>query len=330
MPYTRLMRTLAVSLTLALGSVAFGSFDLMLLGDNSTPGASRVMRYDPVHGVHLGYFGQGFLNTTVADIAVDRVTNRAFVLQSNGGVRVFNYSTGDFIDGFQAAGFMGAITYDSTSSRLTVGNGMGEGTTPARAYDANSFAEVATFTNNYFSTAPLRRPGTSWYASYGIDLAVANQMALRHGLSGGTAIGGSLAGPYSSGVTPREAIFTADNRLMGIVTNSGANTTQLWTIATDDAGFVGSTTVSSSIFTSFQNADIANGHGNLAYILVGSSILQYHTGMNQVIGTQTISGSSFQGMTVVVAPEPNSIVAMVAGVGVLNRRRKALPKIRKG
>ncbi len=322
MPYTRGMRTLAVSFALVLGSVAFASFDLMLLGDNTTAGAQRVMRYDPVNRVQLGYFGQGFLNAPVADIAVDRFTNRAFVLQSNGGVRVFNYSTGDFIDGFETNSFMGAITYDSTYNRLTVGNGSGEGTSQAKAYDASSFMVVATFTGSYFSTAPLRRPGTSWYASFGIDLGVTNVLALQHSFSGGPAIDSSFVGAYSSGNTPREAIFTADNRLMGIATNSGANTTQLWTIATDASGFVGATNIGLSIYSSSQNADIANGHGNLAYILVGSTILTYHTGLNQVMGTQAISGTSYQGMAVVIAPEPGTMIALVAGVGALLRRRR--------
>ena len=187
------MRSFALTLALLSGSAAFASFDLMLLGDNTTAGSERVIRYDPVNRVQLGSFGQGFLNAAVSDVAVDQSTNRAFVLQVNGGVRVFNYSTGAFIDGFTLpSSNYGAIGFDAASNRITFGHGGGSGVSPGRVYDASTFGLAADLAGTFMATAPLRRPGTSWYASYGIDLAITNHIAYRHSITGGAPLSLSL------------------------------------------------------------------------------------------------------------------------------------------
>ncbi len=318
------MRAFALIAALLVTAASHASFDLMLLGDNSTAGSERVIRYDPVNRVQLGSFGQGFLNAAVADVAVDGATGRAFVLQVNGGVRVFNYNTGDFIDGFTLSGSYGAIAFDSTSNRITFGQGGGNGITPGKVYDANTLSLAADLTGTFMATAPLRRPGTSWYASYGIDLAVANHIAYRHSITGGAPLSSTTITSFASSSSPREAIFTADNRLMGVLPGGGG--IQLWSIGTDASGFVGSHTTTTVPATFANNLDIANGHGNLAYILNGSSVLSYHTGLNQVMGTQTLASSTYQGMAVVVAPEPGTMLALAGGVlALLRKRRKVKP-----
>ncbi|MCC7103157.1 MAG: PEP-CTERM sorting domain-containing protein [Fimbriimonadaceae bacterium] len=315
------MRTLAVSLALVLGSVAFASFDLMLLGDNTTAGAQRVMRYDPVNRVVLGSFGSGFIGGDITSIAVDQVGGRAFVA-TGGLVKVFNYNTGAFLDAFSSS--YGDIEYDAGLNRLTVANGTGSGSDPVRVYDGSTYTELATLTDRYYSTAAIRRPGTSWYASFGLPANAATVNAIRNSLAGGSPLPFDAIGPsWSSTNAPRAAIFTNTNQFMGISADNSTNTTKLWTVDTDTSGFVGGLGVWGSMGAYAANANIANGHGSLAYLLMGTNLVTYHTGLQTVLGTQSLGFSSnIRGMAVVIAPEPGTMIALAAGVGALLRRRR--------
>lgn len=315
------MRTLAVSLAVVLASVAFGSFDLMLLGDNSVAGQERVMRYDPVNRVVLGSFGTGFINSDITSIAVDQVGGRAFVA-GGGMVKVFNYNTGAFLEAFQSG--YGDIEYDSGLNRITGAHGAGSGSVPGQAYDATSFAGVATLTDRYYSTAALRRPGTNWYASFALPGSATTVNAVQNSLVGGTPIATDVVGPtWGGGNAPRAAIFTNQNQLMGISADVTANVTRLWTVDTNTSGFVGGIGVWGSMGAYASNANIANGHGNLAYLLMGTDLVSYHTGIGTIMGTQSLSFSSnIRGMAVVIAPEPGTILALAGGIAALLRRRR--------
>lgn len=319
------MRTFAVSLALIIGSVAFASFDLMLLGDNTTAGSQRIMRYDPVNKVVLGSFGTGFIDSDVRSIAVDQVGGRAFVQQINGLTKVFNYNTGALLDAFSTP--YGDIEYDAGLNRLTGANGQGSGTSPARAYDGTSLGVVASFVDRWYSTAALRRPGANWYASFGLTSDASTVIAVQNSLAGGSPIGEVLGNAWVNFNAPRAAIFTSGNRLMGISSDSVANTTSLWTVDTNTSGFVGGVGVSGSMGAYALNANIANGHGNLVYMLIGTNLVSYHSGLSSVMGTQSLSFSSnIRGMAVVIAPEPGTMLALAGGIAALLRRRKSPSK----
>lgn len=323
-PYNADMKRVCLGLIVAVAANANASFDLMLLGDNTTPGQQRVMRYDPVNRVELGSFGAGFLNDDVVDIAVDKASGRAFVLTSFGSVRAFNYNTGEFLDGFSAGASFDAISFDSSQNRLTFGNGVGGGTSPGFIYDATTFAPLPSLAGRFISTAPLRRAGTNWYASFAYMSDSITLGAVRHSIAGGPPLGSDVVGPaWANFNAPRHAIFTSDQRLMGISSNANANSVNLWTIGTDVNGYTTGVNVGTSLGVDNSNVHIVNGHGNLAYILMGSTITAYHTGMNSTLGSQTLSFSSnIRGMAIVLAPEPGTLMAFAFGGFAWIRKRR--------
>ncbi len=320
---------LAVSMVVVTGT-AQASFDLMLLGDNTTAGSQRVVRYDPINRVVLGSFGTGFLNENVADIDVDPATGRAFVLQSGGGVRVFNYNTGELLAAFTTNSFYGDIAFDSATDTVILANGFGSNTAPPRAYNTSNGTIATTFAFRLTATAPLRRSGSTWYGAFAESATGTTANAVRYSTSGSVLSGEVTGLSTAPGNFPRHSIFASDGRMMGIASRSGDNTTTLWSIPSNISGFTVTTiTVSASIAPYFSNSNIVNGHGQLVYLLNGSSLISYHTGVNAVLGSQSLgfaSATNIRGMAIVLAPEPGTLVALGLGAAALLRRRRRTEK----
>lgn len=317
------MRTITIALGICCVGLASASFDLMLLGDNTTGGAQRVVRYDPVNRVVLGSFGTGFLNGNIQDIAVDMSTNQAYVLDNLGTIRVFDYYTGDFLRMAYVSNNYNQISFDSVSNRVLVSNvsgGLGNG---ARAY-STSLNGVLDFTpeTQVYGTLSRRNDG-EYYAYWDIipgapGILVPRMFDVTTGLASGTASSTAPAGIM------RSALIGNDDKFYGL--NSNGSSLSLYSCDSTASGLSGNATWIMGLgTTAFTNQKMVWGHGNTAYILDGNIVSSYYSGVG-VAGTQTLSfatGTNIRGMALVIAPEPGQFVALGLGLcGLILRRRK--------
>lgn len=320
------MRLLVLSLSVAVSAVASASFDLMLVGDNTSAGTNgaRLMRYDPQTGAQLGYFGQGFLTGYVGGITVDRASGRAFV-QNSSYITVFNYNTGAYIGRASQTYGLASIAYNASTDRLTTGYGRGNGfsITPLFNGDLTLLGNLA---GRYTSTAPLIKPGTSTYFSW--DIASGPQDV--------RAAAQNTAFSITSTVNVGHVIFSS-NQDSGSYASAFygdyfygmaylGTTFSLLRVSTNATGFTGTVANIANIpSATLGNADMAAGHGDLIYMRTGNTIHMYSASTNTFMGQQTLPGiaaANVSGMALIIAPEPGTWAALGLGAIALMRRRR--------
>jgi len=306
----------------SLFSSAQATFDMMLLGDNTTAGNQRVVRYDPINRVVLGSFGQGFLNENIVDVAVDQATSRAFVLQQNGGVRVFNYNTGDYLNAFTVSSLYNTLSFEPGSQNLYFAEGNGSVATPARVY--NTAGTILGGYTTSLATASVRHPsGSSFFASWGLNGT--GITAVRHtSATGGTPTFSTAAYTFAVGNAPLHGLFV-DNFFLGLA-KIGTDL-RIYSNLTDPGNFVGGPVILYDLGAASGTAyDMANGHGTLVYVLDGNKISTVSMGpVITPLGSHTVSfatAANIKGMAMVVAPEPGTLIALGIGIGAMMRKRR--------
>lgn len=321
--YTSRMRAITLALGICCVGLASASFDLMLLGDNTTAGAQRVVRYDPVNRVVLGSFGTGFFNSNIQDIAVDMSANRAYVLDSLGYVRTFDYYTGEFLQMNYVTANYNQITFDSVSGRVLFSSISGPLGLVGKAY-TTTFSSAQNYSPNYGVYGNMaRRTDGNYYAYWDLNPSTTSFLVPRMF----NVTTGVSSGVNSSSVglgTIRGSLIGNDGRFYGLHLNSG--NLNLYYCNTSFSGLVGGAGLMVGLGgTTFDNQDMVWGHGNVGYILDGNEISTYYGGMG-IAGTQTLSfatGANIRGMALVIAPEPGQFVALGVGLcGLFLRRRK--------
>lgn len=317
------MRAILVALGICCVGFASASFDLMLLGDNTTAGAQRVVRYDPVNRVVLGSFGTGFFNGSIQDIAVDMSTNRAYVLDSGGYVRTFDYYTGDLLQMSYVTSNYNQISFDTVSNRVLFSNASGPLSLPAKAY-TTTFSTVQNYAPSYGVYGNMaRRTDGNYYAYWDLNPGTSSIIVPRMFNVTTGAVSGS--GSSSAGVgAMRGTVIGNDNRFYGLHLSGG--NLNLYFCNTNSSGIIGGAALMMGLGgTTFDNQDMAWGHGNVGYILDGNEISTYYSGVG-IAGTQTLSfatGANIRGMALVIAPEPGEFLALGVGLcGLILRRRK--------
>lgn len=318
------MKGFALIAALSLMGIARASFDLMLVGDNTTAGAQRVVRYDPVNRIVLGSFGGGFINDNIVDIAVDSVSSTAFVLQENGSLRQFNYNTGDFIKEFAVGSSSDSVEFLSDVGLLTFGGVVSSGTSPSRTYTVNG--GIVGVYNGFASTPLYKSPLANWYANWGIDDGVTGINAKQYSLGQGTPLSTSatVSGWSPPGLrSPGAGFFLGDGNFYAVVSRNGV--TEIWRQGANAFGFVGTTSTINNVGATVNSwVDAVRGHGNLSYILNGSTLTSYQGTTNTILGTQTLTfatAPNIRGMAIVLAPEPAPIFAIVLGLAAIASRR---------
>ncbi len=302
---------------------AYASFDMMLLGDNTTAGAQRVQRYDPINRINLGTFGQGFINSTIQDITVDQANNTAYVLESAGVIKAFNYNSGDYLGGFTVNVLFDSAGFDSNNGRLLIGSGFGGNVTPGRVIDLSgvtllSLGGFASYGN------PSKKPGENWYGLWTRNAGSTAIVARQYSSTTGANLGSSLDGPLLATAIPRNSIFAQDGRFLGLSITSG--NLDLYSADSTVSGFSSAPTLLNNFgATTNANVDMVNGHGSLIYILNGTSLIGYDTSFNSTLGTNTLTfatAANIRGMAIVVAPEPGSMIAIGMGIFAIAKRKK--------
>lgn len=305
--------------------VSHASFDLMLFGENPVGGMARVTRYDPISRRALGSFGESFIPGSVSSIAVDPATGTAFVASNAGAVTKFNYNTGEYLGAFGMNTFFGGFAYDTRSNLLMGGYGNGSGVSPGRGFNVNTGASIWTFTSGFTSTPPLLRPGTSTYFTWGLNGSPLATVANTYASGGGSATNTSASAyVWTSSEAMRASAFVGD-QFYGVMTDGAQN--RLYRVGTTTTGFSGPPgQVMAFGGAASPNLGIVNGHADLLYLKSGNQLNLYSTATGMTLGTQTLpfgTASSVQGMAIVLAPEPGTMIALGLGLAALVRRRRS-------
>jgi hypothetical protein len=307
------MRTVAAVLCLSLvgiPAISMASFEMALITD-STKGV--VHRYDLDTGAYLGSFGNGDLVGTQA-IAIDQSRQWAFVGTGTtaGGIGIYNYNTGELIaSSDQVAGTSPDMAFNGIYGLLAgqTGNSM------TRLPDVPFPGGVA----NYVAPSPITGVGIDSSGNV-FGYAASTNVIYRWAPLGGAVTGSALLSGGGSGIAVKgDRILQVGNDL----TVRNINAANFGT----STGFTPST-----VFT--QGIDVDFGHAGTAWALGisgGTPRLQRYRlnsgGLGPFYDAFGLPRSLSQvttatGLAIVVAPEPGTMFALAAGLGVLAKRRR--------
>lgn len=306
-----------------------GSYELLAVVDQS----NRVIRrFDPISGNSLGTFGSGYLTSPSG---IQLRNGLAYVLDHSGAaalgnarVKVFNYSTGLFLQSSPLSAAWGFAWNDSTLKL--------EGTSYAVS-DANPFNGSSYVTVYDSSGNPLVYQGGVNAPSpviYSSELSA-------NGLIRYRSFNGSIAWLTSSQTT-------FSNALTGTVVSAGINSQLLRVDSTLYAlnstnslirrfsiagnGALSETgTIALPGFQANSLRGLARGHGNTLYVsgqdgttVTSARILKLDGLTGDLYNAITLPGvGAVRSMDTVIAPEPGTLLAMGVGLAALARRRRA-------
>ncbi|MBL8048476.1 MAG: PEP-CTERM sorting domain-containing protein [Chthonomonas sp.] len=293
---------------------------------------NRIHRWDPENAVSLGSFS---VQAPMTDIAVNQSANEVYALVRSGstsGVLRYNYNTGNYIGTTILSGSYGTarkiqytragellVSYDRDVVRFDPSTGFQVGS--ALYYGDRRFIPSggATLLNNGLYAIASDSDGTFWSSDFLLNFNPSNVLV------------------SSVGMGPQ-----AETSLKDIVGNSSGS-------AAIASYTVNSTHYFSRYYTTPSGVAAANvsveltgstvalsgaewGHGERAYGMYYSNGALYCLPMEMSLGlagtAQTLPGfqystNYYRGSAIVVAPEPSSMLAVFAGLGLLIRRRKA-------
>jgi hypothetical protein len=316
------MRTRFVFLCLGLGCAAtsaFASFELVMVGDSTT---GKVHRFDGISGSYLGAFGEGEVTST-SEIAAHVGSDTCFIRNSTSGlIYRYNYNTGEFMGA--TPGVSGAYF-----SILSDGTFLTVSTTLMRRYN-QSGTLLETF---------LPPTGGAFIQDRGFAAQLSNGRIIAHatnsaGTKGFTSyvLGIAFAGPFTGYTSSGNNVggISASGLSIAFKGNFGTDLSSSWTF--NAAGNLTGNADNSSLPLVLSSAtDTAFGHANRYFV---SGINPANAAQGIVARVDGISGGGNRGtfgtsilktpvsITTVVAPEPGTMLALSAGIGLLVRKRR--------
>lgn len=317
------MRTFALlGLLGASFSIATASFDLMLLNryDPST-NFSRIHRYDPVSGAYLGSFASGI---QVTRIAVNPTNSEVYAYDNNNAsIRAYNYNTGAFLRSYFAPTTVTDMVVSPDGTRILHTTG----STAIRSLDLSTGTATTigtgTGTTGFYRLA-LNRDGTLYAAGDTAALSqfdpsgsnyVQSQVATLNGVSSASA-GTQMAIQYPSVGTSLGYVVIGQGSSFGY-NYFGATGNLLNFGGTQSAGQISSMSVMLNSHAGYYGLGVDSLNGSQmrlnSYDLVGVPI------ETKILPSQI--GNPNAG-AIVLAPEPATMIALAAGIGVLARRRR--------
>lgn len=317
------MRTFALlGLLGASFSIATASFDLMLLNryDPST-NFSRIHRYDPVSGAYLGSFASGI---QVTRIAVNPTNSEVYAYDfNNSSIRAYNYNTGAFLRSYFAPTSITDMIVSPDGTRIlhTTGGTVIRGMNLTTGSVSNLV--TGTGTTGFFRLA-LHRNGTlyaagdttslSQFAPSGLNY-VQTQVTTLSGVSSASA-GTQMAIQYPNVGDGLGYITIGQGSSFGY--NYFGSTGNLLNFGgTQPAGQISSMSVMLNSHAGYYGLGVDSLNSSQvrlnAYDVVGVPI------ETKILPSQI--GNPNAG-AIVLAPEPGTMIALAAGIGVLARRRR--------
>ncbi len=324
-----------VALLVGIGSVSFSqaSFELALVMQTVTPSggfASRaITRWDPLSRTALGYFlVTGTSDTVMAlNSSVAGTVDTFGRVGSNLQIRRYNYGTGvltSTINMGVATTVVNDAKYVDSSSLLLAGQ---FGASHAARIYSTAGALVRSFANpagtNFVISAVQDLGGNTFVLSRQAGTTTGFKYTLTSYAAGSSAISNSVVVRDNTTTDLLELVF-ADGH---VAVNLGVLSNRVYYPVTGTAFGTPGTGFGWGVATD----TLAAGHGDLihgfAYEEVNTRMILSTARINSPIGNsyQHIS-STFYGTVydsaIVVAPEPGTLLALGAGVGVLLRRRR--------
>lgn len=309
------MKLYAFLLLATATCAAHASFDLILIADSTN---DVVHRYDGDTGLYLGNFGQGMLINPTG-ISVDHARGICYVGDGVTGMTAFNYSTGQalwtnpsFVNG---RGFSPAPTGTAVTQLFS-------GATTTVAGQRIADPQNSTGVTSYTQTSPSAW-GAGGYDSTGDFVMVSNTFdAMYRWAATGTTLEAFSTGATVTSVSKGDVrgttliALTATGQVQAVDTQSFAVTT----------GETPSVAFTSVIETKFGHDNYAWGLGETAS---GLRLQRYARQLGagsfyHALGSFGITQvGTAEGMAVVLAPEPGTMLALLGGVGLLLRRRRS-------
>ncbi len=304
------LRTSIVLAALAAVASAHASFELLLVADAT---AKCVHRFDSQTGAYFGAFGVGRMNA-VTSMCINQTTNSAYVLEGN-RISSWNYNTGAFQGSYAALAGVTSIGYGGSGRLLEVAPRV---TTLVNASNGGSlvvYNQPKTTMN--FSSAVVLESGVTMFST---SADGSNNSFVQAASPGSTVLGDAISFPAFGGVT-------------GL--SSRASTFALVAPASNYAEFDFNTATYNGVtMTGLVGAtSTAIGHDNQYYVAgknaanTAQGIVLVVDGNGPGITRGTFGNNVLQNpvaMACVVAPEPSSVLVMVAAVGALAVRRPSI------
>jgi len=317
-------RSLVILAALSISAASFASYELALIAADT-----KIIRYDPVNNLMLGSFGENQLGQYYgARLALSPLApNEVHVLNNDGGVRKFDYSTGAYLGGFSAGGIFfgnGPISMDILQNGNYVINGyVSSQTSRIFSPTGTPLATMNPFGSNYV-------PLDSTVASDG-RIYTLNRIN-----TGGTSYNfytftfeanGNYVGfsnvALGVGVDAYHSVTSSGNKVLVTGGSTGYLNASIGSLGT------------SQTYTTPSVASAPTGHRNWAPGHFGQAHgIQSNAGVNRYYAYDPITNSiaprwtmsntdNLNSMVLVVAPEPTSVVALALGALLVLRKRKA-------
>lgn len=300
---------LFLSAVLSTSPIFASSFELLHMYDRAN---NRIVRYDPINRIMLGTYGQGYAQ----DAYSLSVKSDVAMLWDFGGseVHTFSASTGVPIQRFgvdNGSGISSEISAGIAHYNIGTRNATLYSTTGAvlgtlsAAGSATGYSSVFENSTHYFlynaQTTTMRRFRKSDLA---LDLSWNNPNLFNTFLQWDVTTA-TRAGQFQMVLADRNS-----NRISFVnALNGGAQTYNLTNVSVING--------------------LATGHANWVYAAVTTTnsrtqILRINpnTGQATVVLDEPLAAYTIESMSIVIAPEPGTLVALGAGALVLLRRRK--------
>jgi len=298
---------------LSFATAFAGSFDLVLVTDS---GSKNVKRFDGTTGAYLGAFGSGFFTNPQGITIKSGVAHVLDVVSGgNGRVRKFNYSTGEYlgsvtVQGWFLGGFGCNLVIGSDNAYYITASGAG-GTTKS---DMTTGAQLA-----------VRASGVERGIAQGADgrmYVTGTATALYSDTVGFSGFGGWPVGTVAPVSDPYQMVFVGGTRLASA--NVGNDSVTSFTTA---AASLATFSVDSLLD---DPRALGLGHNNVLYaggLVAGSTTNGQIVRMDAFTGDNLgVFGSGIlqnpHSMAVQMAPEPGTMIAIAAGIGLLASRRR--------
>lgn len=297
-------------------AVASASFELMIVTDAST----GFHRYDATTGTYLGSFGNG-QSTGVKATWADLSTNR-FYSMSNAGIRAFNYSTGQYYGLVNVTASANYAENDRSGNFVSA-----QGTNTLNVYNLSGSDSVVTLPTGVSSRWVYLGDDDRWYvgdSNNGGRILRSSGLAL----SGWTVIASGIGATYMPATFRHVEAhlrpgFTGFEN--GLVANDTTSTDAFFGL---DTSYNFTSVVAYGIPSLTSRAGSARGH--LGIYHVGGTSVAGTTGVRYVddgnpSGVRTFTTTAVANptaVTVVLAPEPGSLIVIGAGLAALVRRRR--------
>lgn len=300
------MRTYLSLLFVCAAGLSQASYELLLGVDTTT---LSIHRLDPQLNQYLGSFGSGFVGADSYAIATDPVAGEVyFSNHSHNRIYVFDYSLGTY-----KRSWAPNFTHEIRDLKLIGGKLYAVGGNQLGIYNPNG-TTVA-------STTITATDG------WGVSVNMANEVVVVGRVAGGSRL-------YAYNPTTFAQTYTAllTGSVYGLISDPGTNI-GYYSAATGGGDVVYYTNLysagSTAVTTGGLRFELAAGHGETRYAVgAGNSLITFLTGSSlggpwtQVRVSTFTQLQNLGAISVIVAPEPSSLLGMGLAAGFLLRRRK--------